>query len=800
MAFIRRILFKESDVSHTQPTPNHMEQIKFSKKRHPAFVAALLLCAAISVSGAPSQPNPYLPLYEQIFKSNETMAKPTAFDKLCLANVAVHLAQSGGGAKYRDKAAALFESALPEVAGKPSDFHTQREIAHIILPLRQWAMIKPEDEQMLRKIALRTWKEFLAAPEGSAEGDVDHNIHLAQALGCAAFANFFKTDKTVDVAPISVRLERYWGKIKATGDLDEDASNYTGLGIVHCIELAQALGHEDDFRAPDFRRMFERQRDLISTTGRLPEFGDGFFHLDRDAFDFLYLCEYAAKVYDDPTFLTVARRLYDPVTFAKAPPDEWCRAISLLALNVSTQSPAPLPAASLVNYRANRVSPQSVVDKLILRTGNESGDAMVMLDLYAAGSHAHPFKGPSVAYYEVDGVPLFHNLGRHRTRSAITGNSFWAMEATRAFPGVWKPGEWFTMRIPAEWMKDDTAGALQVGDHVTFRNFDNRGTRQLWFDNLRLEGKAGVKLLDGFESPKQWNGGLLKQPGIKLETSSDHTQGAASQSLNWGMLKTGSTRKLADVHDFTFTLDQYDALKLDLKYDGLRPYFHLRDLCQQIDVGDQALLYKVGSAHVEQRGHDAYGEAVFSRYIAADAQLTRRVMLTAEGCLVIRDRWVSGKSQPKWNAGQLWQLYALKEHGADWFCGDDDGAFAVPDGKGGTKSVTRRMLVKYASGPDTSTFVEQINQSYLAPNPKNRPQDKFFTTGSRRNVSAGEDASFTLVVVPHAPEQDAKAIASTISFNETSDGVEVVLNPPAVTAPVRIGLFRDNHWEISRKP
>jgi len=108
--------------------------------------------------------------------------------------------------------------------------------------------------------------------------------------------------------------------------------------------------------------------------------------------------------------------------------------------------------------------------------------------------------------------------------------------------------------------------------------------------------------------------------------------------------------------------------------------------------------------------------------------------------------------------------------------------------------------VKFAPGPATSTFVEQINQSYLAPNPKNRPQDKFFTTGSRRSVSTGEEASFTLVVVPHAPEQDAKAIASGISFKETTDGVEVLLNPPAVAVPVRVGLLNNDSWKISREP
>ena len=744
----------------------------------------------------------YGPLYEQIFTRNETAAaKRPPIERLYLADVAVRLALRTGRAEYRDKAVALLESALPEVASKPSDFHTLRGIALAILPLRQWGLIKPESEQTLRNLALRTWKEFLAAPEGSYEGDADHNIRLAQALSCAAFANFFKDDKALDTVPIRNRLDRYWSKIKATSDLDEDASNYTGLGIVHCIELAQVLGREGDLRAPGFRRMFERQRDTVSTTGLLPEFGDGFFHLDRDAFDFLYLCEYAAKHFYDPTFLSVAHRLYDPVTFAKAGPDEWGRAISLLGLELSTRQPAPLPAASLVNYRANRSARQPVVDKLILRTGTEPGSAMMLLDLYAAGSHAHPAKGPSVAYYEVDGVPLFHHLGRHRTRSAITGNSFWALAADGAFPGLWKPGEWFTMSIPVEMMPCDAAGTPQVGDRLTLRNFENRGTRQLWFDNLRLEGKAGAKLLDGFESEKTWHRSLSSAAGLKIMTSLDHTQGAASQSLNWGVLKAGAyARILADAHSFTFKPGEFDTLKMDVKCEGIRPYLHLRDLCQQIDLGDHALPYRVGSARAEQRGRDAFGEVVFSRYIAADAQLTRRMVLTAEGCLIIHDRWSSGKSQPKWTAGQLWQFYAMKNRGADWFCGDDDGEFTVPDGHGGTKSVTRRMLVKFALEPHTDTFVEQVNQPYLAPNPKNRPQDKFYTTGSRRTVSAGEEAAFTLVVVPHDPGQDAKPLAGAISFNVRADGVEVVLKQPAVAASVRAGLFRGGQWEVSRKP
>lgn len=777
-----------------------MNMIKQHKQTHMLFIALLTLLLGTGSIRADTNTHRYVSLYEKILKREESKAeKSGAPQKLWLADIAVRLAQRTGRPEYGQKAVKWFESALPDVARLPSDFHTQRGIALALFPLRELGLLNSGHEQVLRPIAERTWKEFLASPDGTPGGDADHNIRLAQALACAEFARLYQDDKILDAGPIRQRLESYWVRIKATGDLDEDASNYSGLGLVHCIELAHLLGHEQDLRAPGFRRMFERQRDIISPTGLLPEFGDGFFHLERDSFDFLYLCEYAAGIFDDPAFLTVARRLYDPVVFANAKSDAWCRAIGLLDLKLSTRTPAPLPAESLVNYRANRNAAGPVVDKLILRTGNAPGDAMVLMDLYAAGSHAHPSKGPSVAYYEVDGVPLFHNLGRHRTRSAITGNSFWAMDGGRAFPGVWKPGGWFTMTIPVDLLLRDATGAMKIGDRISFRTFENKRTEQLWFDYLRLEGKAGVKLLDGFESAKTWHRGIMSHPGIVIETSSEHTQGAASQSANWGTLKAGAyARMLADSKNFNLTRDEFDAVKMDVKYEGIRPYLHLRDLTEQIDLGDHALIYQVGSAQTEQRGRDASGKIVFSRYIAADAQLTRRLVLTSEGFLVIHDRWSSGKSQAAWTAGQLWQFYALHEQGADWFCSEDDGVYQVPDGQGGSKPVTRRMLVKFSTTSNTSTFVEKIDQDYLAPNPKNRPQKTFFTLGSKRAVTAGTETAFTMVVTPHAPDRDPKPLADAIRFVETSDGVEVMLGPPAAAAPVRVALAKDGSWNVSR--
>ena len=746
---------------------------------------------------APLDPDRYVRLYERILSREQNRTLDTA-ETLWLADVAARLARLTNQSKYREKAVAMFESTLADLRSQQRDFHVQRALGLLVNDLRDLGLAKPAYDQALRSFAEKTWRDFLVQPEGSYEGDVDHNIRLAQAYACAAFIRYFKADRAPDASTIGRRLENYWSKIKATQDLNEDAANYTGLGIVHCIELARMLGHEEELRGPGFRRMFERQRDTISPTGRLPEWGDAYFSLDRDAFDFLFLCEYAAAMYDDATFLTVARRLYDPQALAQAPPDQWGRGMDLLGQKLSTRQPAPLPAASLVNYRVNRQSAQAAVDKLILRTGSQPGDAMAFMDLYASGSHSHPSLGPSIAYYEADGAPLFHNLGRHGVSSAIAGNSFWAMETGTAFPGVWKPGEWFTMTIPEQYIFHDGPDDLTIGGGILLRNFPRRGTHQLSFDNLRLEGKAGVKLLDGFESEKQWDPAIARTRGVKVETSPDHTEGAASQCINWEMLKgTLYCRGLAGQF-LTFKREQYDKIRIDVKYTGIHPCILLRGLCQEIELGDQTLIYSVGSARVEQRGSDAFGEAVFSRYIAPDARLTRRMVLTAEGCLVIHDRWSAGASQPAWNAGQLWQLYAIKDRGPDWFCSDDDGAFSYVDAKGAPRSVTRRMLVKFAVDPHTETFVEEIDQPCHIPTPKGRAMDKFFTTGSKRMVKANEEAAFTMVVVPHDPSRDAKNLAAGIHFNSRNDGVDVVLPPVATAPPVRVGFFNDGRWQVTR--
>jgi hypothetical protein len=124
---------------------------------------------------------------------------------------------------------------------------------------------------------------------------------------------------------------------------------------------------------------------------------------------------------------------------------------------------------------------------------------MIMMDLYAVGSHAHEYKRPSVGFYEVGSVPLFHNLGRRGTRSGQCGNSFWILDPPDAFPGYPREKAWNTATVPADYCFPATEpGTYWIGDSLLVRNFGTRDLRLLRFDNLRLEGPQGTLLLDGF--------------------------------------------------------------------------------------------------------------------------------------------------------------------------------------------------------------------------------------------------------------------------------------------------------------
>ena len=767
-------------------------------------------------------PASYVELYQKIFQQQAKSGKLDLVRSAALSHVALDLWLCTHDPVYRQEAQRLFGRTLADPHFSLKDFHLLHHFGELALRLKEEHLLDPGQLQELRKLAAAELKNFCVSRD-----DGDYNIRVGQVAGYAGLFAFLKDEPFTERAAVKQRLDDYWNKIAVTGDLDEDASNYDSLGLAFLIDLARLLDRENDLaRSPNFRRQFERFRDIVSPAGLIPEYGDAYFSYNGCPLDRIYLLEYAARLYDDPTFLYAARKLYGRPQAGLPDLDTWSRAMPLINMDLSRAQPRmPAGAPSLATYRARQGTAGPLADKLILRTGLEPGAAMVLMDLYASGSHAHMEKGPSIAYYEVGQVPLFHNLGRHGTRSAITGNLCWALPAAETFPGCWnRENAWHTMTIPCDVLTrhDDQ---FVLASAMSLRNFQERcrNCRYVFFDNLRLEGPAGVKLIDDFDRTAGWDPRLAKR--TEVICSDDRTQGAHSQRVAWQAVPSAEfKRQFPAGKEVVFSRSQYDTLKLDLKCTGQRPYMHIRGLGRQIDLGDQVLVSELPEVRVEQRGRDAAARLCYASYIHADCTLTRRIVLTAEGYLVVHDVLTPGQSMDGWNGGTLWQLYDMADKGKDWFCADDDGAYPAtagqkgdsphlceapsgPYGQMGTVPFLspatvplRRMLVRYAMPAGARAGVELIRQDCHVPNPKNRRADHFYTTFVQRKLTAGRPAGFNLAVLPHDPASGTpESVARRIGFQPGDEDSAQVTIAGAEGAPDVEIKIRGNDWSVVRR-
>ena len=348
------------------------------------------------------------------------------------------------------------------------------------------------------------------------------------------------------------------------------------------------------------------------------------------------------------------------------------------------------------------------------------------------------------------------------------------------------------MIVPAGYCFPAVAGEgrYQVGASLLFRNFRTPELKYLRLDNLRLEGPKGRVLLDGFESAASWHANVANFPKVKLETSGDRTQGAGSQQVNWSIFgEQFNVRQFEEksLRDTTYRLADYDTVRLDYKFEGQHPHCNLRNLFERwIDLGDRPLHCEVARAEAGQAGEDAWGRLEFTAYIDRDSRLERRIALTREGALVVVDIFTGGPRTAGWAGGQLWQLYALQEQGEDWFAGESDGAYTLPDGA----TAERRMLVKYMRSPEVTVASERVRPPTMhAPKADGSKHREFFTTYAKQPLQSGRQVVAAMVVLPVKPGQAAAPAAQGVSFIPGRAGVITVkIATPAVPGQVVVSM------------
>lgn len=781
-------------------------------------------------------PNSYVEYFKRYLEDQRrgfimgTNGKPRRLEPFYLnqALIAHKLWKKTGDPAFKTEVLDDFSKALSDPKFSLASFGKLKDFGELAAAFKQDGLLTPEQRQSVSQIARDTLADYLKQPDDIAilmtpakpkpgspvENPVPpyYNIRLAQMAGYAGLLNYLQDEPYDQREEVARRIKAYFDRLCLIGNTEEDSHNYDCLGAALMVDLARQLNRENEFRSPSFRRFFENFRDIVSPSGIIPEYGDAYFNYQAAFIDRLYLMEYAARFYNDPSFAEASRKMRARPVPVHPDGHQLDRAPNLILFG----EPYPVDEKTRTNGALSEIllhnvpmDPEAkklatVPFHLILRTGTEPGDAMIMMDLYATGGtahihHAHREKGPSIGYYESAQVPLFHNLGRRGTESANDGNICWALPPAMKFPGQWHPDEWFTMSFPVEVIGTNTAGQSVIGQ-MSLRNFpatqDNKGCTSLKFDNLRLEGPAGTRLVDGFESPEGWVIFGNKASATSCN-SPDKTEGQVSQEFPWNQVGTDLLLRNfpKGYSNEPFTPEQYDTVKLDVKYSGSRPYFGIRGIAEQgVEMGTLYLRPKLRDAAVEQRGSDALGTVLYDRYVTHDSTLNRRLVLTKEGYLVIRDHLTPGPAMNDWNAGQLWQLYTLGTQGDHWFCSEDDGVY--PDVTlNHTGNPQRRMLVRFAEG-NGPAGCEKVQRSITWPNPKGLPSTSFVTTFSNRKVTAGQPTVFSMVVLPVFPGVDPATLAKDVSVTTAPDG-SVEARFPNSGKPVTVELG-DSTWGVKR--
>ncbi len=703
------------------------------------------------------------------------------------------LAQRTGEKKYRDFALRLYDEYLLKEVN--NDFHHSRPFGLLTYKLNQAGLLSGKRRALAVNCAKKRINWFLDERRMDEEF-FDCNIALADTLAVSCLGRALKNESVIRFSDIADTVSRFGKRIIKTGDLNENAANYSSLGICFFLELADVEGWYDDIaESIHFRNMFDRQLEIISPSGQIPEFGDSYYEWNRCRLDFAYLLETASRLYDDPIYIETARNIV-PADTDSAEEDNLFRGYHLLTLEpFESQKKASLKKPSVILHRRVPTNPvQTHPDKLILRTGRNNGDSMIMIDLYAEGSHAHRFKRPSIGYYEVSGVPLFHNIGRRGTRTAQCGNIFWIWDDADDFPGYPKENEWNTMSIPSDYcFPADQEGRYKISRDILFRNFKTPELKFLRLDNIHLEGPRGICLLDGFESEKTWHPNVSRQPGVQIVSSRDRTEGKFSQEINWGVINSGFRTRLFEqehLRNTTFDIRDYEWIRLDYKYSGRHPRCNLRFITRPgrwINLGNRSLECVVDQAVCRQLGKDAWASVALSSYNGRKNKLNRRIVLTEEGFLVVSDTFIPGPEANISAGGQLWQMYHIKEKGDDWFASSSDGIYT--DRKGSDSS--KRMLVKYMPGPDVTIGYECRKPSAMhALRADGSRYDRYYTTFSKTTINRGMHVQAAMVVVPINDNDDAAIIAEDITFDTSGTRLSVKIKSQS-NANLDINLNKD---------
>ena len=639
---------------------------------------------------------------------------------------------------------------------------------------------------------------------------VDHNQGQERALGFTRMYNLFPQ------APNASRWKAYtdkmWDFWYRNKDVDETATLYASIHLNDIINIALESGRTALLQTPEIEQWFSRYLHQQAPSGYMPEYGDDFFFA---YFDWILVFEKMARLTGDDTYRQAAQKLYR--IGLQNLPEKWTKrgwylrdacdwaTLAELSLLPPFEPKCTTPDwGALVTTRTNRKGQTDIPDQLLLAPSHRPGSPFVMSDLYAEGGHKHSNLRGTINYFETDNCPHFHGVQRHATDMRHGNTVVLMKEEANGFPYGEGSNRWLTNRWFTDWI--DFSSSTQTSEtdpqmrgfrSLTFRFQGGQPGEVICIDNVRMRGKAGEKTLHDCHSLRAWG------EGAELV---DNEQGGKMIRI---------TLKDGDIHFVNldvaadFSLDDYRYIGCDWKHatpDGskqskfsfkIRAYNKVKLPAEEYVHEEVGALFNpntVRTARAENKGEDSYGELILDNHCVDGSTLERRMVLTAEGILVLQDRLTPGADTEDYTAASIWQLYQMDKRGENWFAThggkhlyrDASGTEARwKDGSG--KEIDRSQLLVYFEKQEGCTYGFQHQEYTIQPT----------TVFAKRSVVPHVPQTFVTVLVPYGLNERAEEIAKSLSVKTIGKTSTIELKSKSNVTTIKIE--QENDWSVLRR-
>jgi hypothetical protein len=559
---------------------------------------------------------------------------------------------------------------------------------------------------------------------------------------------------------------------------DQEAEADQWISALHLADLG---GWSDELLEPEVEEVFARVRDQMEPGGR------GLARSGAWA-GWVALFERAGTLYDHTGYRWAAHRVRRAAEATGAPSSMeglfWAE-----AWKDTTVTPHSPDCGSVTSTR-RLPNGSEVANKMVVAGSRQPDSPFAKAELY---EETHGAYVGSMLRYQANGIAYIDPTETDRLDPV-------ALAQQTRFNVDPVAGEWQHAKMPTSRLPEYAPGST-LRHLVYFRfkltNFTDDDI-QLTLDNVRLTGPSGDLMVEPFDDRDTLTTGWRA-----AEFTTDCVEGSHAVLLPYEP-GTRSHHGGWDAYDVLFDTETYPFIEIDWKVpetaettasflsmetqtrdetgEASWGYDWLPSASASIDSGREVTTVVSGSV-VEDVDGDSYGRMTFDDYVSIGTTLTRRMVLTAEGALVVSDTIAPCTDCGVVEVGPLWQLPTEDSPEVE---GDAVVATGFIDAESGDRVDDSHLLVAFEPADGRTAGVGlSISMSGVR-----------HRASTQQVVSGGESATMMTVLLPHDGSMDASTLAGDLSWSVPGE-VGLPAWGDAPNATVRFGEGDD--WAVERE-